>query len=150
MLTPYTTFNAVMAQATFTTPQAVITQTGRLLERGGYASAAYTEAMRASFALNGAYFVIAPGIALPHARPEAGALANGLSVLTLAHPVDFGNRANGPVRLVIGLSATGAGDHLAMLQAVVATLGDRWRVRQLLDCTTSADLFQALQVTDRP
>lgn len=39
----------------------------------------------------GPYYLIAPGIALPHARPEQGANHNQISVTTLATPVAFGN-----------------------------------------------------------
>lgn len=35
----------------------------------------------------GPYYLIAPGIALPHARPEQGANHNQISVTTLATPV---------------------------------------------------------------
>lgn len=39
----------------------------------------------------GPYYLIAPGIALPHARPEQGANHNQISVTTLSTPVAFGN-----------------------------------------------------------
>lgn len=39
----------------------------------------------------GPYYLIAPGIALPHARPEQGANYNQVSITTLRTPVAFGN-----------------------------------------------------------
>ena len=41
---------------------------------------------------HGPYIVIAPGLALAHARPGPEVLADGLAVVTLAEPVPFGHR----------------------------------------------------------
>ncbi|MGI5173186.1 PTS sugar transporter subunit IIA [Treponema sp. OMZ 840] len=53
----------------------------------------------------GPYFVIAPGIAMPHARPEQGALAVGFSLITLETPVVFGHKTNDPVDILLCISA---------------------------------------------
>lgn len=45
----------------------------------------------------GPYYLIAPGIALPHARPEQGANHNQMSVTTLSTPVAFGNADCDPI-----------------------------------------------------
>ena len=54
----------------------------------------------------GPYIVIAPRVALPHARPESGALRPALGVVTLASPVPFGSAENDPVKFLFPLSAT--------------------------------------------
>ncbi|EBW4528377.1 PTS sugar transporter subunit IIA, partial [Salmonella enterica subsp. enterica serovar Rissen] len=54
----------------------------------------------------GPYYLIAPGIALPHARPEQGANHNQISVTTLATPVAFGNADCDPIWLLLCASAT--------------------------------------------
>jgi PTS system ascorbate-specific IIA component len=56
----------------------------------------------------GAYVVIAPGLALAHARPGADVRREGLAVVTLAEAVPFGHPHNDPVRVVIGLAVSNA------------------------------------------
>ncbi len=41
----------------------------------------YVEAIFKSHQELGPYYVLAPGLAMPHARPEQGAIKNGLSLL---------------------------------------------------------------------
>ena len=43
---------------------------------------------------SGPYFVLAQHVALPHARPEAGALESAIGVATLATPVELSARNN--------------------------------------------------------
>ncbi len=47
----------------------------------GYMAEHYIEAILKSHAELGPYYLLAPGLAMPHARPEQGALRNGLSLL---------------------------------------------------------------------
>jgi PTS system ascorbate-specific IIA component len=51
----------------------------------------------------GPYAVIAPGIALLHARPDDGVLAPCLALITLSRAVEFGSEQNDPVDLVFAL-----------------------------------------------
>lgn len=55
----------------------------------GTITADYVEAIFAQHEKLGPYYVLAPGIAMPHARPEEGAKGLGLSLLTLPHGVKF-------------------------------------------------------------
>ncbi len=40
----------------------------------------------------GPYFVIAPGLAMPHGRPEEGVKKTGFSLVTLKKPLEFNPR----------------------------------------------------------
>ena len=40
----------------------------------------------------GPYIVLAPGLAMPHARPEMGAKQVGAALVTLEKPIDFGSQ----------------------------------------------------------
>ncbi|WP_125579020.1 PTS sugar transporter subunit IIA [Lacticaseibacillus suibinensis] len=149
MLSQFTNLKAIKVLAPLTTPEQAIRQAGALLVSGGFATPFYTQAMLTSFKANGAYFVIAPGIAMPHARPENGVLVDGISLLTLQTPLDFGNAANGPADLIIGLAATGADRHIQLIQAIAKAFSARWRYRQLMSCTTSKQVLSLLE-TDAP
>lgn len=81
-----------------------IVQAGELLVNAGYVSEQYVEKMVESYHENGAYFVIAPQIAIPHARPTDGVENSAVSLVVLKEGVNFGHAANDPVRLVFGLA----------------------------------------------
>jgi PTS system ascorbate-specific IIA component len=92
----------------------------------------YTEAMVQAFEELGPYMVIAPGIALAHARPSEAVLGTGLSLITLSEQVVFGSEANDPVRLVIGLAAVDHDSHIDLMAALSDLLMDVMKVNMLL------------------
>ena len=72
----------------------------------------------------GPYIVIAPGIALPHARPEDGVIDSTVAVVRLATPVNFGNEDNDPVWLVVALAAKDKEGHIQGLSDLATVLGE--------------------------
>lgn len=85
---------------------------GRLLVAGGAVEPRYVEAMVRTYREIGPYVVIAPGVALPHARPEDGVIRLGLSLVTLASPVPFGHETNDPVDMVFAFAGIDYFSHL--------------------------------------
>ena len=63
----------------------------------------------------GPYIVLTKHVALPHARPESGAIDSAIGIATLATPVEFGNKDNDPVKYLFCLSATDDTGHLNAL-----------------------------------
>ncbi|XTZ40419.1 PTS sugar transporter subunit IIA [Salmonella enterica] len=104
-------------------------------------SEAYVQAMVNNFHEFGPYFVIAPGLAMPHARPEQGALAAQISFVRLKHPVIFGHSDNDPVSLVLGLSATGQDQHIELIQQLVILLGDSATWHTFLHSNNTDEIF---------
>lgn len=90
------------------------------------------------------YMVIAPGIMLAHARPEQGAHGVGLTLMTLAHPIAFGNERNDPVRLVITLATPDATSHVQMLETLMGFLTAEGKVQGLLGAKNYAEATQVL------
>jgi mannitol/fructose-specific phosphotransferase system IIA component (Ntr-type) len=84
----------------------------------------YIQAMIDAVEKLGPYMVLAPGIALAHARPEDGALQAGMSIVTFSTPVNFGSPENDPVRLVIAFCGVDHHSHIKMLQALAIFLED--------------------------
>ena len=85
--------------------RAAVGLAGAALARTGAAEPSYADEMVRMIDEHGPYVVIAPGLALAHARPGPEVLSDGLSVVTLATPVTFGHPHNDPVRVVLGLAA---------------------------------------------
>lgn len=72
----------------------------------------------------GAYVVIAPGLALAHARPGADVISEGMSLVTLAEPVSFGHPHNDPVSVVVGLAVQAADAHVTRVAALANVFND--------------------------
>lgn len=94
----------------------------------------YIDDMIAGIKEVGPYIVLAKHIALPHARPEAGALESAIGVATLKELVVFGNEANDPVKYLFCLSAKDDMEHLQAL-AQLAELFEDQAFFELLDRT---------------
>lgn len=96
---------------------------GKLLVENSRAKESYIDAMIKATEELGPYVVIAPGIAIPHARPEDGALRPGFSIIVLRKPVNFGS-PNDPVHIVIGFTAVDKTSHLRALQVLATLISD--------------------------
>lgn len=86
----------------------------------------------------GPYIVLTKHVALPHARPESGALENAIGITTLKTPIEFGNEANDPVKYLFCLSAKNDYEHLNAL-AELANMFEDQTFFKLLDNATSVD-----------
>lgn len=117
---------------------------GKLLEDAGASKPEYTDAMVDAVKNIGPYMVIAPGIAMPHARPEAGVNEIGMSLITLKNPVCFGNKENDPVHIVVCLCAIDHTTHLEALSDLVGLLGDENYVRLIMEATDSEVLVNLI------
>ena len=87
---------------------------------------------------SGPYFVLAQHVALPHARPEAGALESAIGIATLKTPVEFGSEANDPVKYLFCLSARNNTEHLEALADLAERLEDE-NFFKMLDNATGAE-----------
>lgn len=109
------------------------------LVEAGAAGEGYPERCIAIAEEHGPYMVLAPGIALAHARPEDGALRVGLCAALLEPPVEFGHPDNDPVDVLFGFTAPDSDRHTgliaALARALSAGLADRMR-----RATTEADV----------
>ncbi len=57
-----------------------VKETTRYLQSKGYVTEDYANAIIQSTHDNGPYYVLCPGVAMPHARPEASVLKTGLGI----------------------------------------------------------------------
>jgi ascorbate PTS system EIIA or EIIAB component len=92
----------------------------------------------------GPYFVIAPRIAMPHARPEQGAEKLGLSVLKLAQGVNFDAEENDPVDILFMFAAPDSNSHIEMITQLAEVLSDEEKMAQVLSAANQAELSRLL------
>lgn len=117
-------------------PEEAIREAGNLLAQAGHVETQYIDAMIESYQMNGSYIVIAPEIAIPHARPEDGVNEASVSLVQLKNPIEFGNDANDPVYLVFAIGATNSDEHLSLLQNLINVLGDKKKVDMIKKAST--------------
>lgn len=117
------------------------------LARSGAAAPEYADEMLRMIDEHGPYVVIAPGLALAHARPGPEVLRDGLSVVTLATPVAFGHPHNDPVRVVLGLAA-GYATHLSVVAAIANVFNDTDAVAALAAAGSAAEVRGILGAPD--
>jgi len=92
----------------------------------------YVQAMIDTVHELGPYVVIAPGIAIPHARPEAGVERLGMSFLRLKEPVYFSEKEKHRAQLVIVLAAIDNQTHLKALAQLTELLSNEDNVDKLI------------------
>lgn len=117
---------------------------GGLLVRAGAAEERYVEAMVRTVKELGPYIVIGKGMAMPHARPEAGTRRIALSLVRLKRPVAFGHPDHDPVDLVFGLAAIDAQSHLTALRDLSQLLSVAEHVGRIRAAKTIEDVTRLL------
>lgn len=114
---------------------------GNLMVKAGCVEPEFVDAMVGFVKANGPYVVIAPGIAIPHARPEDGVKKMCISLITLANPVEFGSEDNDPVDLVIGLAAIDNSSHLDALAELIEILGDNQKQSIIRNAKSASEIM---------
>lgn len=122
-----------------------IVKVGQLLVESNLVEERYINAMIKVAEEYGPYIVLAPGFAMPHARPEDGCLGTGMAMITLAEPINFGNPDNDPVRVVIALSAKNETDYIIALSQLAELLStDKW-IEKVSDAESSKEVMELIQ-----
>jgi mannitol operon transcriptional antiterminator len=103
----------------------------------------YVEAMINNVIELGPYVVIAPKIAIPHARPEQGVKRMGMSLLTLKDGVLF-EKSDNPVELMIVLAAVDKESHLKALAQLSELLSNEKDVQRLLETDTKETVLELI------
>lgn len=110
-----------------------------LLE-AGVISADYVTAIIRQHQTLGPYYVLAPGLAMPHARPEEGAKGLGLSLLKLARGVSFQSEDFDPVDLIIMLAAPDKHSHIEMIASLAELFSSEEDMQQLHQATSQEEI----------
>ena len=92
----------------------------------------------------GPYYVICPGVAMPHTRPDAGVKSKGISLMTLEPPIDFGHSENDPVSIVICLAGEDNQSHLNIIEDLVALLSNQSNIDMLNEADSVDEIKEIL------
>lgn len=121
--------------------QEAIRAAGNLMVADGAVEERFVDAMIRVATEFGPYIVVAPGIALPHARPEDGVIEASIAIVRLKTPVNFGNEDNDPVYLVVALAAVDQEQHIDGLRQLALVLGDDDKIIAIKEATTREELL---------
>ena len=121
--------------------QDAIRQSVALLEKGHYVTENYKEAVIENINKLGPYICIAPHVAMPHARPEQGALATQIAVTLFRQEVTF-TREDARANLFIALAAADAESHLGLLTKISELLQDEQTANNILNAKDEGELYR--------
>lgn len=107
----------------------------------------YVNSMIESVHEFGPYIVIAPEIAIAHARPNNNVNEVGLSLLKLDDHINFSNDGH-YASLIFVLSAVDSNSHLGILQSLAQLLGNKGNVEKLLDSKSKEEIINIIKEND--
>ncbi|WP_354625659.1 PTS sugar transporter subunit IIA [Psychromonas sp. MME2] len=93
----------------------------------------------------GPYYVVGPGIAMPHARPEDGVNKLSLSLTIIKNGVKFNNEENDPVKLLLTLAATDSESHVLAIQQLVELFMNEEHVETICNADTVAEIRSIIE-----
>ncbi|HGN1705232.1 TPA: PTS sugar transporter subunit IIA [Providencia rettgeri] len=123
MLTTLLTPNVIQVVENATDWQDAIKIACQPLINNKFIEPRYVDAIIQSHEKIGPYYVLGPGIAMPHARPEDGVNQLSLGLTVIKQGVEFGSEGNDPIKLLIVLAATDSNSHIGAI-AKLAELFD--------------------------
>jgi len=138
------TGDTIIVKASVSDWREAITKTGEVLVKIGAVEPRYIPAMMRFKEEFGPYIVIAPGIAIPHARPEDGVRRPCLCLMTLEKPVEFGSEHNDPVDLVIAFGAVDNKQHLKALAQLAKLLSNQRDVKKIRGARRKKEILEIL------
>jgi len=119
-----------------------IAKAGSLLVQAGQASHTYSQRMAEALHNFGPYMVVVEGVALAHAAPDLDVISTGMSLVSLAQPVDFGGGKM--VSLVFALAAIDHHQHIDLMGEFARLFEREGSVNLLLKAGSSAQLRQTM------
>jgi mannitol operon transcriptional antiterminator len=115
------------------------------LKQNGSVTDDYIEAMIQNIMNMGPYIVIAPKVAIPHARPEDGVNKLGMSLLKLENSVPFSDDEKHNVQVVIVLAAIDGETHLKALSQLTTMLSNETNMIEILKANRPNRIFELIE-----
>ena len=119
-----------------------------LLERAGTIEPRYYDTIISNIEKMGPYIILAPGLAMPHARPEEGVIKTSFALVTLKEPVVFEGEDE-PVSVLITLAGSDSDKHMEGLMEITQTLDDPdsetgINLDKILRCQTNEEVLAVI------
>lgn len=94
----------------------------------------------------GPYIVLAPGLAMPHARPEEGVKKTAFALVTLKEPIDLEGEA---ISVLLTLAGSDSDVHMEGIMEITQAFEDEnhddgVNIQKFLDCKTNEDVYAVI------
>ncbi|BDR55317.1 PTS ascorbate transporter subunit IIA [Bombiscardovia apis] len=110
----------------------------------------YVDAIKESIAKpGGTYMDLGSGVALAHARPEAGVVQTSLSALHVGQPFLLADDPDHPITTMFCLAAEDANKHLSLMQALATFLSSEANQERLAKVSSSQELESVLTAVEQ-
>lgn len=104
----------------------------------------YVDAIYRSHEAIGPYYVVGPGIAMPHARPEDGANKLGLALTLIKSGVTFHSEGNDPVKLLVVLAAPDSNSHIEVISQLAELLDNQKDIDNILCAVNTKQILSVI------
>ncbi|MEQ5203806.1 PTS sugar transporter subunit IIA [Providencia rettgeri] len=104
----------------------------------------YVDAIIQSHEKIGPYYVLGPGIAMPHARPEDGVNQLSLGLTVLKQGVEFGSEGNDPIKLLIVLAATDSNSHIGVIAKLAELFDNQEDIDSIMQSENVDDILKII------
>ncbi|WP_217520307.1 PTS sugar transporter subunit IIA [Vibrio metschnikovii] len=111
----------------------------------GKVNKSYLDAIKEKHKEMGAYYVLAPKIAMPHARPEDGVNEACLQVTIFKHGVDLESEDNGDVYLSVTLAAVDSDSHIQTIVALSELFQNDDDINAIISAESKDDIVKILK-----
>ncbi|MDD0824995.1 PTS sugar transporter subunit IIA [Mannheimia sp. AT1] len=137
--------NSILLNQKATDWKAAIKLGTDLLEKSGAIEPRYYDSIINNIEKMGPYIILAPGLAMPHARPEEGVIKTSFALVTLAEPIYFAGEEE-PVSVLVTLAGSDSDRHMQGLMEITQVLDDEEsetgvNLEKVLACKTANDVY---------
>lgn len=122
-----------------------------MLEQSGAITEQYYPSIIESINQLGAYIVLAPGLAMPHSRPENGVKRTAFALVTLQNPICIAD-SDEPISVLITLAGVDAQEHMEGIMQITQLFEDPdsdigVNLTPILHCKTEEDVYALIDRT---
>lgn len=104
----------------------------------------YYDAIVESTEEYGPYYILMPGMAMPHARPEAGVNRDAFSLITLTEPVTFSDGKE--VSVLLSLAATSSKIHTSVaIPQIIALFELENSIERIKTCKSDEEVLALIE-----
>ncbi|NOH21577.1 PTS sugar transporter subunit IIA [Vibrio europaeus] len=115
-----------------------------LLDNGAV-EPSYVEAIFRSHQELGPYYVVGPGMAMPHARPEDGVNRLSFAITVIQNGVKFDSEGNDPVKMLVTLAATDSDSHVGAISKLAELFMNEEHVEQICNAQSVDDVLAVIK-----
>lgn len=112
-----------------------------ILEKNGVVESRYYDSIKAKIVEFGSYFCIGDGICMPHARPEDGALKEGLCVLKLNNAVEFDGKL---INVFFTLSAKDSESHIGLIRKIAEVCMNKEKLNIIKNSKNKKEIMEVM------